>query len=256
MSAAVAVLGPFGDAIRFIFHEREAPTGGVKIGGHHLLHLLSNHLVVSAVSVSVAAAVAIPLSLWLGHLGRGEALASSVANAGRAVPSLALLALFVAYLGIGFTNVAAALTLLAIPPILTNTYVGVRQADRDAVDAARGMGMGGPRIVWNVELPMALPLIFAGLRTSAVNVVATATIAPLAGYLTLGDTILAPQIYGSAGQLGGAIMVAALAVLTEVVFAGVQRAVTPRGLKLSPNADRLRRRGALFPTKTRIEVTP
>jgi osmoprotectant transport system permease protein len=278
VSAPLALLGPFGDAVQFIFHEREAPTGGVKIGGHHLWHLLSNHLQVSGVAVAIACAVAIPVSLWLGHLGRGEVVASSVANVGRAIPSLALLALFVAFLGIGFTNVTAALTLLlalfvaflgigftnvtaaltllAIPPILTNTYVGVRQVDRDAVDAARGMGMSGWRIVTRVELPMALPLIFGGIRTSAVNVVATATIAPLAGYLTLGDTILAPQIYGGAGQLGGAIMVAALAVLTEVVFAALQRAVTPRGLRLSPTAGRLRRRGTLLPTKRRIEVTP
>jgi len=242
-----AILGPFADAVRFIFHEREAPTGGVKIGGHNLLPLLGNHLLVSFTAVALACLIAIPVSLWLGHQGRGEVLASSVANVGRAIPSLALLGFFVAYLGIGFTNVAAALTLLAIPPILTNTYVAVREVDRDVVDAARGMGMGMGHIVSRVELPIALPLIFAGIRTSAVNVVATATIAPLAGYLTLGDTILSPQIYRGAGQLGGAILVALLAVATEVTFALLQHAVTPKGLKLAPQARRLRRRGILIP---------
>lgn len=253
---ALAVLGPFGDALRFIFHQREAPTGGVRIGGSKLLPLLTNHLIVSGTAIGLACLVAIPLSMWLGHIGRGEILASSVANIGRSVPSLALLALFIAFLGIGFVNVAAALLLLAIPPILTNTFVGIRGVDRDAVDAARGMGMNGWQVVLRVQLPMALPLIFGGIRTSAVNVVATATIAPLAGYLTLGDTILAPQIYGPAGQLGGAIIVATLAVLTEVTFALIQRGVTPKGLRLSPHAPRLRRRGAMSPTQRRIGVHP
>jgi len=256
VSPLVATFGAFGDAIDFIFHQRTAPTGGVRIGGSHLWYLLGNHLLVSATAVLIACLVAIPVSLWLGHIGRGDLLASSVANVGRAVPSLALLAFFVAYLGIGFDNVAAALTLLAIPPILTNTYVGVRAVDRDVVDSARGMGMSPRQIVTGVELPIALPLIFAGIRTSAVNVVATATIAPLAGYLTLGDTILAPQIYGTAGQLGGAIIVAVLAVATEVAFATLQRAVTPRGLKLSPTAPRSYRRGAFLPIKRRIGATP
>jgi osmoprotectant transport system permease protein len=252
----VATIGLLGKAVDFIFHQHTSPSGGVRIGGSKLLPLLGNHLLVSGTAVLVACIVAIPVSLWLGHLGRGDVLASSVANVGRAVPSLALLALFVAYLGIGFTNVAAALTLLAIPPILTNTYVGVRAVDRDVVDSARGMGMSARQIVAGVELPIALPLIFAGIRTSAVNVVATATIAPLAGYLTLGDTILSPQIYRNDGQLGGAIIVAMLALATEIVFAAIQRGVTPRGLKLSPTAPRFSRRGAFLITKRRIEATP
>jgi osmoprotectant transport system permease protein len=256
VSAPVTVLASFGGAIQFIFHERVAPTGGVRIGGSQLLSLLWRHLALSGTSVALACAVAIPLSLWLGHIGRGELLASSVANIGRAVPSLVLIALFLAYLGIGFTHAAAALTLLAIPPILTNTYVGVRAVEPDVVDAARGMGMTGPRIVTRIELPLALPLIFGGIRTSAVNVIATATIAPLIGYVTLGDTILSPQIYGSDGQLGGAMIVAALAIATEVLFAALQRAVTPAGLKASPQASRLRRRAAVLPTMRKTGVTP
>ena len=117
-----------------------------------------------------------------------------------------------AYLGVGFTNVTVALALLAIPPILTNTYVGVRQADADSVDSARGMGMNGFQIVTRVELPLALPLVFAGIRTSMVNVLATATIAPLAGVVTLGDPIINVNTYGEAGRLAAAIVVAVLAV--------------------------------------------
>lgn len=256
MSAPVPVLASFGGAFDFIFNQRTAPTGGVKIGGSQLLPLLGRHLILSASSLAIASAVAIPIGLWLGHRGRGELIASTVANVGRAIPSLVLIAFFFAYLGIGFTNACAALTLLALPPILTNTYVGVRAVDRDVVDAARGMGLTGPQVVSRIELPLAIPLIFGGVRTSAVNVIATATIAPLIGYVTLGDTILSPQIYGSDGQLGGAIVVAALAIVSEFAFAFVQRAATPTGLKLSTQASRLHRRGAFLSTVRRMGVTP
>jgi glycine betaine/choline ABC-type transport system substrate-binding protein/ABC-type proline/glycine betaine transport system permease subunit len=156
-----------------------------------------------------------------------------VANVGRAVPSLALIAFFVAYLGVGFTNVTLALVLLAIPPILTNTYVGVRQVDRDSVDAARGMGMTGLQIVRTVEYPLALPLIFGGIRISVVNVIATATIAPLAGVVTLGDPIIAGGVYGDAGRLGASILVALIAVAAEALFAFLQRLSVPQGIRLS-----------------------
>jgi osmoprotectant transport system permease protein len=199
--------------------------------------------------VGIAAAIAIPLALWLGHIGKGQFLATSVSNVGRAVPSLALIAFFVAYLGVGFANVTLALVLLAIPPILTNTYVGVRQVDRDLVDAARGMGLGGGRIVRRVELPLALPLIFGGLRTSVVNVIATATIAPLAGVVTLGDPIIAGGVYGEDGRLGAALVVAAIAVAAELLFAALQRAVTPRGIRVTRSAPPRRHRLALAPTR-------
>ena len=137
-----------------------------------------------------------PVGLALGHAGKGELLAISISNVGRAVPSLALIAFFVAYIGRGFTNVMLALVLLAIPPILTNTYVGVRQVDREVIDAGRGHGPQPPAGRARIELPLALSAIFGGIRTSAVNVVATATIAPLAGVLTLGDYILSANVYG------------------------------------------------------------
>jgi osmoprotectant transport system permease protein len=232
MHTTLAFLGDFGGAIDFIFHKRESYAGGTTIGGTELLDLMWQHVKLSAVSVALAIAVAVPLGLWLGHIRRFSFFAISVSNIGRAVPTLALLAFFAAYLGLGFTNVVFALTLLAIPPILTNTYVGVYQVDRDTVDAAGGMGMSGPEIVRRVELPLAMATIAGGVRTSAVNVIATATIAPLAGATSLGFPILNAQIYGPEGQIGAAIVVAALAVTADVLLGLVQRAATPRGVKL------------------------
>ena len=232
MSPPLAFLDQFGQAIDFIFRSRESREGTV-VGGSQFLELTLQHLRLSLVAIAAACALAVPVGLWLGHTGRGAFLAISVSNVGRAVPSLALIAFFVAYLGVGFANVTLALVLLAIPPILTNTFVGVRQVERGIVDAASGMGMSGADVVRRVELPMALPLIFGGIRISMVNVVATATIAPLAGVVTLGDPIINVSTYGDAGRLAAAIVVAALAVATEVAFGAIQRAVTPRGLKLT-----------------------
>jgi osmoprotectant transport system permease protein len=247
-----AFLGDFGDAIDFIFHSRESQLGGADVGGlGQIWELMWPHLKLSGAAMGIACAVSVPLGLWLGHTGRGGFLAINVSNVGRAVPSLALIAFFVAYLGVGFTNLMLALVLLAIPPILTNAYTGTRQVDRETVDAARGMGMTGAQIVRRVEAPLALPLIFGGIRISAVNVVATATIAPLAGVTTLGDPIINVNTYGDEGRLAAAIIVALLAVATEVTLGLVQRAVTPRGLKLTP-AGRRRHR---FPI-TRREVLP
>ena len=158
-----------------------------------------------------------------------------MSNIGRAVPSIGIVFLFFAILGAGFWNITLALVLLAIPPILTNAYVGVREVDREAVDAARGMGMTGWEIARRVELPLALPLIFGGIRISAVNIIATATLGPEGGVVTLGDPIINPSTYGDAGRLGAAIVVAALAVVAEVGLSAVQRAVTPRGPQAHPD---------------------
>jgi osmoprotectant transport system permease protein len=232
MHPDLAFLSQVSDAFDFIFHTREAQTGGVEVGGlSQVLEFAWEHLKLSGAAIAIACAIAIPIGLALGHTGKGELLAISISNIGRAVPSLALIAFFVAYIGVGFTNVTLALVLLAIPPILTNTYVGVRQVDRDSVDAARGMGMTGAQTVRRIELPLSLPLIFGGIRTSAVNVVATATLAPLAGVLTLGDYILSANVYGDDGRLAGAILVAVLAIAVELTFATVQRLVTPKGLE-------------------------
>ena len=227
-------MSEFVDAIEFIFESRET-NEGVRVGGSQFLELAIDHMWLSVVAMAVACAIAIPLGLALGHIGRGGFLAINASNVGRAVPSLALIAFFVAYLGVGFTNVTLALALLAIPPVLTNAYVGVRQVDRDTVDAARGMGMTGTQIVRRVELPLALPLIFGGIRTSMVNVVATATLAPLAGLDSLGDPIINVSTYGDEGRLGAAILVACLAVATELSLAAAERAATPKALRKRRN---------------------
>jgi osmoprotectant transport system permease protein len=233
MSTSLAVLGDFGDAIDFIFNERPSPAGGTEVGGlAEMWELMWPHLRLSLVSMAIACALSIPLGLWLGHIRKGGFLAINASNVGRAVPTLALIAFFVAFLGVGESNLVLALVLLAIPPILTNAYTGVTQVDPDTVDSARGMGMTGGQIVRRVELPLALPLIFGGIRISAVNVVATATIAPLAGVVTLGDPIINVNTYGDEGRLAAAMVVALLAVVTEVSLAALQRGVTPRGLKL------------------------
>ncbi len=220
-------MSDFGDAIDFIFNAQESRAGGSEVGGTQLLDLLADHLLLSGASLALGVAIALPIGLWLGHTGRGSFLPLGLANVGRAIPTLALIGVFVAFIGTGFTNVMLALALLAIPPVLANAYVGVRQVDSDAVDAARGMGMTGPEIVRRVELPLALPLVMGGIRTSAVNVVATATIAPLAGVSSLGDPIIAYGVYGDAGRLGASIVVARLAVGSELSLAGVQRFLSP-----------------------------
>jgi osmoprotectant transport system permease protein len=240
VTVPLAVLNEFGDAIGYIFHERTSREG-TRVGGGQFLDLTWEHLKLSLAAMAIATLLAVPIGLVLGHTGRGGFLAINASNVGRAVPSLALIAFFVAYLGVGFTNVTAALVLLALPPILTNTYTGVRQVDRDTVDSARGMGMTGAQVVRRIELPLALPLIFGGIRISTVNVIATATIAPLAGVTTLGDPIINASVYGDAGRLGAAIVVAALAVLAELILGAVQRAVTPRGLKLASDQSSRRR---------------
>jgi osmoprotectant transport system permease protein len=241
MTTTLAFLGEFGEAIQFVF-DGQTTREGTEVGGEQFLELTWEHVKLSIVALAVACALAVPLGLWLGHIRRGSFLAISASNVGRAVPSLALIAFFVAWIGTGFANIALALVLLAIPPILTNAYVSVTQVDPDTVDASRGMGMTELEIVRKVELPLALPLIFGGIRTSAVNVVATATIAPLAGVNTLGDPIINVSGYGSTGRLAAAIVVAALAVLTELLLGAAQRAVTPAGLELEATPPSRRRR--------------
>jgi osmoprotectant transport system permease protein len=239
-----SALTDFQDAIEFIFTERESVSGGIQVGGlSEIADLTWEHMKVSIAAILIACAVAMPIGLWLGHIGRGEFLAISISNIGRAVPTLALLAFFIAYLGVGFTNVLVVLVMLAIPPILTNTYVGTRQVDRESVDSARGVGMTEPQIVRKVELPLAINTIFGGIRTSSVNVVATATIAPLASVNTLGTPIINGNVYGDSGRLGAAILVAALTLAVDGVLAGVQRAATPKGIRSAKSETGRRRLG-------------
>jgi osmoprotectant transport system permease protein len=199
-----------------------------------LTHLALETLKISAIGIAIALILAIPLGVWLGHIHRGSFVTINLGNVWRALPSLAVLAIGVAFLGVGLTNVEVALIVLAVPPMITNAYVAIDGVDRDTVDAARGIGMTGWQILRHVELPMGIPLIFAGIRTAALFVVSTTTIASLAGYSgTLGDIINNEASYHLSGVIGAAICIAALALFIEVVLAGVQRVLTPRGLILA-----------------------
>ena len=233
MTLPLAFLDSFSGAIDFIFNQRESFGGGTQVGGlGQVWELMREHILVSAAALGIGLVIGLALGAYLGHRGRGETLAVAVGNAGRAIPELVLIAVLVAFVGTGFLNVTIALSVLAIPPILTNTFVGIRQVDRNAVEAARGVGMTERQIALRVELPLAAPTIMTGVRTGAINVIATATIAPLAGTLTLGDFILSRNVYGDEGVLAGAILVAALALTVELLLAALQSALTPRGVKL------------------------
>ena len=231
------VFDSFSGAIDFIFEPRDAIGVGGQVGGlEQVWDLMWTQIWISALALAVAVAIALPIGLYFGHRGSGELVAVAVGNAGRAIPELALIALMVAFIGVGVLNVTIALMILGIPPILTNTFVGVRQVDRDAVEAARGMGMTELGVIRRVELPLAVPTIMSGVRTGAINIVATATIASIAGVSTLGDFIINNANYGEDGLLAGAILVALLALAVELVLAGVQRLLTPRGLALQREA--------------------
>jgi osmoprotectant transport system permease protein len=177
--------------------------------------------------------VALPFGLWLGHKGVGELVAIGVGNAGRAIPELVLIAFMAAAIGVGVLNLTIALAVLGIPPILTNSFIGVRQVDRAPVDAARGIGMSELEILLKVELPLAIPTVMAGVRLATIAIVSTATIAPLAGVLTLGDYIINENVYGENGVVAGAIVVAVMALGLELLLALLQRRLTSPGLKPS-----------------------
>jgi osmoprotectant transport system permease protein len=215
----VADLGVFADAVRFVADERGL-----------ILEKTGEHLELSGAAMAVALLAALPLGIVLGHLHRGSFLAVNVANIGRALPSLAVIAAGISFLGIGFANVTLALVILGIPPILTNAYVAIDGVDPDAVEAARGMGMTSRQIVRRVELPLALPLLFAGIRTATVFVVATATIAAVAGGGGLGDIIVNQSVYGLDGVVGAAMCVSILALGADALLGILQRSLTPAGV--------------------------
>ncbi|HEY1420553.1 MAG TPA: ABC transporter permease [Candidatus Dormibacteraeota bacterium] len=194
---------------------------------------LGEHLHLSIESVVIGAVIALPLGIALGHFGRFGNLAINVSNVGRAVPSFGILVIAFQAFGLGDGPIILALTALAIPPMVTNSYVALREVDPDVKDAARGMGYRELRQVLRIELPLAVPLIMAGVRTSAVQVVATATVAALVAGGGLGRYIvdgLARSDYPR--LLAGALLVALLALATELLLAGVQRLLVPRGIRL------------------------
>jgi osmoprotectant transport system permease protein len=224
-------------------------------GGDGVPHLLSNHLRVSIASLVVAMLMSVPLGAWLGHRRIGGVVAINVANVGRAIPVYALLVLAVQIFGItsprgfGWTGSFVAfvpLVLLGIPPMLTNSYIGVRDVGDELVDAARGMGLSDGEVLRRVEVPVAMPLIMAGIRTAMVGIIATATLASFTGV----DTLATPIYIGlntndHVAVFGGAVLVAALAIIADLLLAVVQRFVVSPGLRARGPAVTRRERGVL-----------
>lgn len=208
------------------------------VGSDGIPNRIGEHLLLSGVTATVAVLIALPLGVFFGHAGKGGFVAINVANLGRALPSLALLALMLPLalsfkLGLGFWPTFFALVPLGIPPVLTNSYVAVRQVDRDVVEAARGMGLREGQVLRQVELPIAAPLIIAGVRNAAVAIVATATLGALVAGGGLGRYIvdgLARQEYPR--LFVGALLVALLSIAVEVAFGVFERLAVSRGLRV------------------------
>ena len=189
------------------------------------------HIWYSLLATAIAAAIALPIGVFVGHTGRGGLLAVNTTNLGRAIPSLGIIILMFTLVGFGLVPVLVTLTALAIPPIVTNSYIGVRSVDPEVREAAEGMGMRGRQVLWQVELPMAMPLIMAGIRTSAVQVVATATLAAFVGLGGLGRYLIDGLAQRDLAEVvGGAILVAVLSLVTELALARVQTLVVSKGL--------------------------
>ncbi|MDK8347428.1 ABC transporter permease [Brevibacterium sp. UMB1308A] len=196
-----------------------------------LLEKTGEHVYVSLIALAISVLIGLPVGLWLGHIHKGEFLAVSLTNIGRALPSLALIAIFIGLVGIGLVNVTIALVLLAVPPILSYAFEALNSIDRSITKAARGMGMSPLQVLWNVELPLGLPTIFAGLRTSTVLVVSSATLATIAGGGGLGDIILNQVAYGMEGVIAAALWVALLSILADQLMALLLKLVAPAGVK-------------------------
>ena len=224
-----------GDPVSFFFNNLSL-IGSKTVG----------HLELSFIAIAVAIVLSIPLGVWLGHLHRGSFLAITISNIGRALPSLAVIAIGIGFLGIGTLNVTVALVILAGPVILTNAYVAVEGVDPDAVQAAKAMGMRPLQVLTRVELPLALPLIFAGVRTATVYVVATATLATFAGGGGLGDIVVNQASYGNGGVIAGSLTITVITFGVDGLLALFQLWVTPIPLR------RMGRRGR---TDSVVEAT-
>ena len=196
-----------------------------------IINQLIVHIELSVVALLIGVAIALPVALAVFRSPLGSAIAINTGNIGRAVPSLAILALVFPLLGFGFAPSLVALTVLAIPPILINASAGLRQVNPQVIDAAKGMGLSDRQILGRIQFPIALPVIFAGIRTAAVQVVASATLATFIGGGGLGELIvLGFQRNDLAVQIGGSLAVAVLAIITEIIFGVLERTFTPKGL--------------------------
>jgi len=208
-------------------------------GSNGIPERVLQHLQYTILSLLIAAAIALPLGLLIGHFRRGGFTAVNAANIARAIPTLGLLVLLVVLIGFSPLTWLIPLVVLAIPPILVNTYEGVAGVDPDLKDAARGMGMTQWQVLWKVEVPVAMPLIILGLRISAIFVVATATIAAYIGLGGLGRFIIDGLATNDYGQVaGGAAVIVALALVVLVLFIGISRLAVPRGLRQQRRASR------------------
>ena len=210
-------------------------------GRDDFLNQLLVHIELSVAALLIGVAVALPIALATFRSSLWATVAINTGNIGRAVPSLAILALVFPLLGFGFAPSLVALTLLAIPPILINASTGLRQVNPQVIDAARGMGLSGGQILSSIQLPIAAPVIFAGIRTSAVQVVASATLATFVGGGGLGDLIvLGLQRNDPAVLIGGSLAVATLSIITEIGFGFLERTFTPKGLLVARKRGRVR----------------
>ncbi|MGW6305975.1 ABC transporter permease [Streptomyces niveus] len=217
-------MGVLGDAWTWLM------TGSNWSGESGALTRLGEHVYVSGIALALACAIALPTAFYLGHIGRGGALAINISNVGRAVPVFAVLALFMLspLRNAGYVPTIVALVLFAVPPLLTNAYVGMREVDRAVLEAARGMGMSGRQLFLRVELPLAYPMVMTGLRSASVQVVATATIAAMVGQGGLGRIITAGfNTYDTAQVVAGALLVALLALVVEGVLVALHRVLDP-----------------------------
>ncbi len=219
----------FVEAFKFIGRNGQVP------GAQHLptlAYYALGTIKIAAIAMAISLAIAIPIGLWLGHIHKGSFIAINLGNVWRALPSLAVLAIGLAFFGLGLKNVLLALCVLAIPPIITNAYVAIDQVDPDLVDAARGMGMTGWQILWGVEVPQSIPLLMAGVRTAALFVISTTTLGALVGDDdSLGSIINNETGYHLSGLLGAAICIAALALAQDALLAWLQRRLTPVALR-------------------------
>ncbi|NQX13048.1 ABC transporter permease [Microbacteriaceae bacterium VKM Ac-2855] len=212
--------------------------------------LIGVHLGYTFSAVAIAALIALPVGLWIGHTGRFSFIVIAIGNAGRSLPTFGLISLLVVTIGLGITPMMVALVVLAIPPILTSTFAGLRAVDRHTVDAARGMGMRDMQVLWRVEIPNSLPLIFAGIRSATLQVIATATVAAYVGLGGLGQPLITGLSLNQYDRvIAGGVLVALLAIVIDLAIAGIERLVVSPGVA-SASTRLSRRRTTRVPVRS------
>jgi osmoprotectant transport system permease protein len=222
-------------------------------GRSSIPRLLLEHVGYTLLTLLIAAAIALPIGLLIGHTNRGALLAINIGNAGRALPTFGLLTLMVTLIGISNVPVLVALVVLAVPPILSSTYAGIRSVDPSAVNAAIGMGMRPWQVLFQAEVPMALPLIIGGLRSALLQVCATATVAAYVGFGGLGRLLINGLSFNEYEQIfAGAVLVALLAIALDLLSAAVERALVSPGVR----SRRARRTRASSPSAVAVRDTP